>query len=120
MKVAEALLADVKGKSHLDPGDESNAVTVTLLGLWLSQPEQGKNRLLEDYIQRSVDSRAYFDAVFFIFDFLVDQFADIPRPLKAWIDEFSDGAGVDLRWRHLTPIARSTLPTWSATYRYSS
>ena len=91
VRVAEALLADVKGKSHVDPADESNDVTVTLLGVWLSQPEQGKNRLLEDYIQRSVDKRAYFDAVFFIFDFLVDEYADIPRPLAAWSDEFSDG-----------------------------
>ena len=91
VRVADALLAEVKGKSRLDPADVSKAATEVLLGDWLSETDMGKSRLLEDYIQRSADHRPYFDALRVIFLFLSDLNADIPRPLEAWTDEYSDG-----------------------------
>ena len=63
LSVATHLLAQVEGKCVLDHESESRDVAVALAQDWLSLPEQSQARALEKYIESSVTSRAFFDAL---------------------------------------------------------
>ena len=90
LRVAKAFLAGVQGRSGLDPYRESLAVTETLVRHFLAPLGQCWPCDLKEYIQRSDDSRAYFDALIDISDILVDRDEDIPRPLAVWWAEIVD------------------------------
>ena len=66
LPVARRLLADVQGKKRFAPARESIDVTQTLVLHWLSNPERCQSCDLEDYIERSEASRAYFDALLYL------------------------------------------------------
>ena len=89
LRVAKALLAGVQGRSGLDPAKESLAVTETLMRHFLAPLGQCRTCDLEEYIQRSDGSRAYFDALHGITDVLCARDEDIPRPLVIWWAEIA-------------------------------
>ena len=66
LRVARRLLTDVQGKKRFDPARESRDVTQTLVLHWLSHAERCQTCDLEDYIERSEASRAYFDALMYL------------------------------------------------------
>ena len=101
LPVARRLLADVQGKKRFDPARESIDVTQTLVLHWLSHPERCQTCDLEDYIERSEASRAYFDALMYLVIAIKYRGKELPVPLFFWWMEYAVG----LRRRpHLGPF----------------
>ena len=101
--VAKALLAQVPDTSRLDSRRESLQVSATLASDWVRTPAGARSHEeLLDFISLSQSSRAYFDALWLIYDHLDEQGEDIPITLSWWRNEIDSG----LRVRPaLNPIA---------------
>ena len=84
LRVARAFLAEVQGKSGLDPVKECLAVTEILLHRYRAPLGQCRPCQLEDYIERSVDNQAYFNALLGIMYVLCDRGEEIPLRLAVW------------------------------------
>ena len=84
LRVAKAFLAEVQGRSGLDPAKESLAVTETLMRHFLAPLGQCRPCELKDYIERSVDNQAYFNVLLGIRYVLCDWGEDIPLALVVW------------------------------------
>ena len=84
LRVAKPLLDDIQKRGPLDSEWESASVS-TILALLLLPPigVHSQDTLLE-YIERSEDSRAYFDALGRIYKELDSRGEAIPRPLFGW------------------------------------
>ena len=91
LPVAEHLLTDVQGKKRFAPARESIDVTQTLVLHWLSHPERCQSCDLEDYIERSEDSRAYFDALLYLVAAIRFRGEQLPVPLFFWWLDYAVG-----------------------------
>ena len=88
LRVARALLAEVPDTSRLDSRRESLQVSATLASDWVRSPAGARcPEELLDFISLSQSSRAYFDALWLIYDHLDEQGEDIPITLSRWWDE---------------------------------
>ena len=87
LKVARALPAEVGDTGSLDLEYEYTVVSEFLASSWLS-PNPGCSPCeLQDYIERSGSSRAYYDALRIIVEKLFDRGVDVPRPLFLWLED---------------------------------
>ena len=87
LRVARALLAEVGDTGSLDLEYEYTVVSEFLASSWLS-PNPGCSPCeLQDYIERSGSSRAYYDALRIIVEKLFDRGVDVPRPLFLWLED---------------------------------
>ena len=91
LPVARRLLAEVQGKGRLAPARESIDVTRTLVLHWLSHPERCQSCDLEDYIESSEDSRAYFDALLYLVAAIRFRGEQLPVPLFFWWLDYAVG-----------------------------
>ena len=89
--VAKALLADIAAADRFDFAWESEAVSTVLADQWLSLSGKRRPAALQDYIERSRFSRAYFDALRRIVEMLHSRGEFIPGPLARWRDEAAGG-----------------------------
>ena len=80
--VAEALLADIAAADRFDFAWESEAVSTVLADQWLSLSGKRRPAALQDYIERSRFSRAYFDALRRIVEMLHSRGEFIPGPAR--------------------------------------
>lgn len=94
VRVARALLADVRDANHLDLESESRAVTKALVRHWRLPSAECAVCSLEDYIERSQSSRAYYDAVMWLAMLPSNWDGDIWETLKGWLREVHDGRRV--------------------------
>ena len=90
VRVAGALLADVRDTNHLDLELESLAVTKALVRHWRLPSDECAVCSLEDYIERSQSSRAYYDAVMWLAMFPGNWDAVILETLIGWLEEVHD------------------------------
>ena len=92
LRVARCLLADVvPGTGRFDPESESRAVTESLISYWMLHTGLSQIRLLDDFIERSEDRRAYFDALWNLAEHLVSLGAGLPVRLRRWLLECALG-----------------------------
>ena len=88
LRVARAILAEVPDTSRLDSRREYLQVSATLASDWVRSPAGARcPEELLDFISLSQSSRAYFDALWLIYDHLDEQGEDIPITLSGWWDE---------------------------------
>ena len=73
-----------RARKRFAPARESIDVTQTLVLHWLSNPERCQSCDLEDYIERSEDSRAYFDALLYLVAAIRFRGEQLPVPLFFW------------------------------------
>ena len=85
LRVARCLLADVvPGTGRFDPESESRAVTESLIRYWMFHTGLSQTLLIDDFIEHSKDSRAYFDALWNLAELLVSLGAGLPVRLRRW------------------------------------
>ena len=90
-RVARCLLAEVRDIGRLDHESESLAVTETLVQHYLYHPERCQACDMEDMIERSEDSRAYFDALIYLVTAIKYRGKELPVPLYFWWLEYAVG-----------------------------
>ena len=85
LRVARCLLDDlVRDTGRFDPESESRAVTESLIRYWMFHTGLSRIRLLDEFIERSEDRRAYFDALWNLAELLVSLGAGLPVRLRRW------------------------------------
>ena len=90
-EVARWLLVEVRDMGRLNHERESLAVTKTLVLHYLYHPERCQTCDIEDMIERSEDSRAYFDALMYLVIAIKYRGKELPVPLYFWRLEYVVG-----------------------------
>ena len=91
LQVARPMLADIQNTGHLDSEWESRSVSLTLALLLMSPIGVCDMDTLQEYIERSEESRAYFDALVSFCEELVSRGDAIPRPAARWQQSVAGG-----------------------------
>ena len=82
LRVAQGLLVDIPETGQLDAERESAAMSTLLADQWVSLSGKRRPTALQDYIEQSVSSRVYFDALGRIGEKLDDRGESIPPPAR--------------------------------------
>lgn len=106
LKVARPMLADIQKTGPLDSEWESKSLSTVLALLLLSPIGVCDLDTLQEYIERSEESRAYFDALVLYCEELDSRSEEIPRPAAGW----RHAAGSGRRQRPAMKLRKSHRP----------